>query len=128
MAQMPGQRDGGRVARAGRWEPGSFPLLPGLLLVGTGGLVLRDGLRTPAEAGYPWWGAGTIVARRVAFAVSGCPGRLLPASFAAVFLVALGDRRIGLATATALAGVMRLVELVVFHLVLQVQLPLLRWG
>ena len=115
--------------------PGYFPLLLGAILIVTGGLIALGGMRRagPHAAAEPaaaidWRGAAAVVAGLVAFAVLGRWGGLLPASFACVFLSALGDRRNRPAVAAALAAAMTLVAVVVFHLVLRVQLPLLRWG
>ena len=115
--------------------PGYFPLLLGAILIVTGGLIALGGMRravphavTRPAGSTDWRGAASVLAGLVAFAVLGRWGGLLPASFACVFLSALGDRRNRPAIAAALAAVMTLVALVVFHLVLRVQLPLLRWG
>ncbi len=115
--------------------PGYFPLLLGAILIVTGGLIALGGMRravphavTPPAGSTDWRGGAAVLAGLVAFAVLGRWGGLLPASFASVFLAALGDRRNRPAIAAALAAVMTVVALVVFHLVLRVQLPLLRWG
>ena len=126
---------GYRLGTLRRMGPGYFPLLLGVILIVTGGLIALGGMRrgVPHAAAKPapaidWRGAAAVVAGLVAFAVLGRWGGLLPASFACVFLSALGDRRNRPAIAAALAAVMTLVALLVFHLVLRVQLPLLRWG
>jgi hypothetical protein len=126
---------GYRLGTLRRMGPGYFPLLLGAILIVTGGLIALGGMRRagPHAAAEPaaaidWRGAAAVVAGLVAFAVLGRWGGLLPASFACVFLSALGDRRNRPAIAAALAAVMTLVALLVFHLVLRVQLPLLRWG
>ena len=126
---------GYRLGTLRRMGPGYFPLLLGAILIVTGGLIALGGMRraSPHAASRPagsadWRGAAAVVAGLVAFAVLGRWGGLLPASFACVFLSALGDRRNRPAVAAALALAMTLVAVVVFHLVLRVQLPLLRWG
>lgn len=126
---------GYRLGTLRRMGPGYFPLLLGAILIVTGGLIALGGMRragphaaAETAAAIDWRGAAAVVAGLVAFAVLGRWGGLLPASFACVFLSALGDRRNRPAIAAALAAVMTLVALLVFHLVLRVQLPLLRWG
>ena len=126
---------GYRLGTLRRMGPGCFPLLLGAILIVTGGLIALGGMRravahdVAGPAGSAdWRGAAAVVAGLVAFAVLGRWGGLLPASFACVFLSALGDRRNRPAVAAALALAMTLVAVVVFHLVLRVQLPLLRWG
>ena len=64
----------------------------------------------------------------VAFIVIGEYGGLLPATFAIVFISALGDRQNSLLTAVLLALFMTLICFVVFWWLLQVQFPLFRWG
>jgi hypothetical protein len=75
-----------------------------------------------------WRGWFCICASIVAFVVLGNYGGLLPASFATVFIAALGDRKNSLAAALALAAAMTLVCFVVFWWLLRLQLPLFQWG
>ncbi len=115
-----------------RMGPGYFPLVLGVLLAVVGALILLGGLRAAAPAApaapFAWRGPLAICAGLAGFAVLGRWGGLLPASFVSVFVAALGDKRNSLAAAAALAAAMTLAALVVFHFVLRIQLPLLRWG
>jgi hypothetical protein len=60
--------------------------------------------------------------------VLGTYGGLLPATFATVFIAAMGDRKNRTWEALLLAAAMTLVCLVVFWWLLRVQLPLFQWG
>lgn len=113
--------------------PGYVPMALGIILATTGALIMLVGLRTvpvlaltrlPPE----WRGWFCICAGMVAFAVIGAYGGLLPATFACVFIAALGDRSNTLAAATVLAALMTLVCFIVFWWLLKVQLPLIGWA
>jgi hypothetical protein len=55
-------------------------------------------------------------------------GGLLPATFAIVFISALGDRTNTIKQAVLLSIAMSAIAVVVFWWALQLQLPLFRWG
>ena len=55
-------------------------------------------------------------------------GGLLPATFAIVFISALGDRKNTIKQAFVLSLGMSVIAVVVFWWALQLQLPLFRWG
>jgi hypothetical protein len=55
-------------------------------------------------------------------------GGLLPATFAIVFIAALGDRDNSIQSAAVLASAMCAICIVVFWWALQLQLPLFQWG
>lgn len=112
--------------------PGYFPLALGILLAMTGLLIMIASLRpafvAPAtKLRTEWRGWFCICASMVAFAMLGRYGGLLPATFACVFIAALGDRKNTLAAALALSAAMTAVCFVVFWWLLKVQLPLIRW-
>jgi hypothetical protein len=116
-----------------RMGPGYFPLALGVILAVTGLAILLGSLRGAAAAAAArlapeWRGWICICAGVASFAVIGRWGGLLPATFASVFLAALGDRKNTPAAAGVLAAVMTLVCLVVFWWLLKIQLPLFRWG
>ena len=110
--------------------PGFFPLALGVILSLTGALIMLTA-RADAHAAAPaaeWRGWLCISAGIVAFVVVGATLGLLPATFATVFISALGDRQNSLRAALILAVSMSVVCLVVFWWLLQVQMPLFRWG
>lgn len=113
--------------------PGYFPLALGVILTGTGLLIMIASLRTApaapaAKLPAEWRGWFCICASMVAFAVLGRYGGLLPATFACVLIAALGDRKNSLLAALVLSVTMTVVCLIVFWWLLKVQLPLLRWA
>ena len=75
-----------------------------------------------------WRGWFCICASIVAFAAIGKYGGLLPATFAIVFIAALGDRQNTLLNAVVLASAISIVCVIVFWWALQLQLPLFGWG
>ena len=113
--------------------PGFFPLCLGVALAGIGAIILLAALRNtlehaPMRVRPQWRGWCCILAGLAAFAVLGEFAGILPATFATVFIAALGDRDNTLRTALATAAVMTLICLVVFWWMLGVQLPLVAWG
>ncbi len=116
-----------------RMGPGYFPLALGVILAVTGGLIMLASLRTVAAAALvrqrpEWRGWFCICASMAAFAVIGVYGGLLLATFACVFIAALGDRENSVPTAAVLAAALRLVCFVVFWGLLKVSLPLVGGG
>ena len=120
---------------------GFFPVVLGVLLALVGVALLATagrasgGLPTeaPTETSHlagpvvQWRGWGCIVGGVLAFVVLGGHGGLVPASFAAVFIAALGDRKNTWRSAAALAALMTLLGVVVFHYGLHMLLPLFSW-
>jgi Tripartite tricarboxylate transporter TctB family len=116
-----------------RMGPGFFPVALGAILALVGLAIVaaawfsatdREEARLPPE----WRGWLCIVASLVAFVVLGRYGGLLPASFAVVFISALGDRQNGWKSALLLSSAILVVAVVVFWWALQMQFPLLAWG
>jgi len=124
--------------------PGYFPVVLGVLLVAIGAALLVGARRASAGAsGAPaqppaelahlagpvlqWRGWLCIVGGVLAFVVLGEHGGLVPASFASVFIAALGDRGNSWRAAAGLATVMTVLGVVVFHYGLHLMLPLFAW-
>jgi len=118
--------------------PGFFPAALGGLLALTGVLIAisaRSAEPTapaPAE-GHPHGmpdmrGSFCILLGILAFLLLGHYGGLLPATFAIVFISALGDRKNTIKQAILLSVGMSAIAVVVFWWALQLQLPLFRWG
>jgi hypothetical protein len=74
-----------------------------------------------------WRGWLCILGGTLAFVVLGQHGGLVPASFASVFVAALGDRQSTVKASALLAATLTLFCLVVFHFGLKLQLPLFQW-
>jgi hypothetical protein len=110
---------------------GFFPVTLGVLMVATGLVLITMGLLRAAprfSAVRPEWkGWFCIAAGIIAFVVLGEHGGLLPATFACVFIAALGDRKNSVLGALILAAAMTAIGVVVFFWALRIQLPLLQW-
>ncbi len=112
--------------------PGFFPVAVGAVIALMGVLIALGARGQPVEAGEvlapEWRGWICIVASIVAFVILGKHGGLLPATFAIVFISALGDRDNTVKAAALLALAMCVVCAVVFWWALQLQFPLFAWG
>jgi hypothetical protein len=108
--------------------PGFMPVVLGVLLavVGLAMLVVVAPGKTPGAkpAGLSVRGLLCILTGIVSFAVLGSYAGLVPASFFAVFIAALGDRDNTLRDALALALAATVTSVVVFAYGLHLQLPL----
>lgn len=112
---------------------GFFPVALGTILVLLGIWIAGTAHRTPHEGAtekvpLEWRGWFCILGSVVAFVVLGKYGGLLPATFAVVFISALGDRENSWLSALLLAAAMSIVCVLVFWWALQVQFPLFTWG
>ena len=80
----------------------------------------------------PWWAiaalGGPVIGGVLAFLALGEYFGLLPATFAIVFICALGDRSNTIWQALLLSAAMMVVAVVIFWWALQVQMPLVKWG
>ena len=117
-----------------RMGPGFFPVALGVLLVFLGLVLLfASGLSEDEEeedhVGPPEWrGWLCIISGVIAFIVLGRYGGLVPATFALVFISALGDRTHTLLTAFALSVFVTILGIVIFSWALELQFPMFRWG
>lgn len=112
--------------------PGFFPAAVGALLVFTGIIIAIEGLggKNVGEGGGrpEWRGWLCIIGGIVAFILLGKYTGLLPATFAIVFISALGDRKNTIKGAVILSVAMCAVAAIVFWWLLRLQFPLLTWG
>lgn len=122
-----------------RMGPGFFPCAIGALLA-LCGLLIALSARGPAaprsgpvvahhSTGLPDLRGGVcILLGTLAFIAFGRYLGLLPATFAIVFICALGDRSNSLRQAVVLSIAMTIIAAVVFWWALGLQLPLFKWG
>lgn len=111
--------------------PGAFPTGIGVLLALAGLVITASGWQTRSrenDFAPDWRGSACIIGGMIAFAVLGIYGGLVIATFALVFISALGDRQNTVAEAAVLAGAMVAISVVVFWWALQLQMPLFAWG
>jgi hypothetical protein len=123
-----------------RMGPGFFPCSIGALMAFTGFLIAlsaADDTETKSAivpvVGHPHQipdlrGAVCIIGATLAFIVVGNYLGLLPATFAIVFISAMGDRENTVKGALILSAAMMIIATVVFWWALQLQLPLFKWG
>ncbi|WP_458766255.1 tripartite tricarboxylate transporter TctB family protein [Cupriavidus basilensis] len=128
-----------RTGTLSHMGPGFFPAAVGALLAIVGVLIAISARKEPpAQAQAPGHGHGAglpdlrgcacIILGVLAFLLLGKYGGLIPATFAIVFISALGDRSNTVKQAAILALAMCVIATVVFWWALQLQLPLFAWG
>ncbi|MDB5774256.1 MAG: putative tripartite tricarboxylate transporter(TTT) family, TctB subunit [Herbaspirillum sp.] len=116
-----------------RMGSGFFPVALGVLLMLIGAAIALSAKSAVPEGDQKqlapeWRGWICITLSIVAFVTLGKYGGLLPATFAVVFISALGDRQNTIKSALILSSAMVLVCIVVFWWALQLQFPLFQWG
>lgn len=108
---------------------GFFPVMlgAGMILMGALMALMRPAAVTGHSIQTPnWRGAAAIVAAVALFIILADRAGLAPATFACVFVGALGTRGTRLAEAGLLAAAVTVFAVVLFHYGLQVQFPILR--
>jgi hypothetical protein len=115
--------------------PGFLPTALGVILVGLGiaiagsTLTLADGEDEDIlPENREWFAWGCILASPLAFILFGTLGGMIPGTFACVFVAALGDRKATWKSMLVLSSVVTLFGVLLFSYVLQVPMPVLRWG
>jgi hypothetical protein len=114
--------------------PGFFPVALGVILALLGIAIAGTARRASSTATETeklpaeWRGWICILLSIVAFVVLGKYGGLLPATFAIVFISALGDRQNTIRSALAFALSTSAVCVVIFWWALQLRFPLFTWG
>ncbi len=121
------------VRTLARMGPGYFPLLLGSALILISALILaspaleEDEVSTTRLA--PQFRAWTfVVVGMVLFIVLGKYGGLVPATFALVFISAMGDRGNSFKAAAGLAAVITVMAVGIFYYGLQMQFRPFTWG
>jgi hypothetical protein len=117
------------VGTLSRMGPGYFPLALGIILTLIGIAIVVTARFTHYEGedeALPpeWRGWICICSAVIAFVVFGIYGGLVPATFAIVFISAMGDKMNTWKSAAILSVGMVVVAVVVFWWALQMQLPL----
>jgi hypothetical protein len=113
--------------------PGFFPIILGVVMTCLGLLIALVAATGGAEDELvmpkPEWRAwGCILVGPIAFIILGNYGGLIPATFACVFISAIGDRESTLLSSILLATGVTFFGVLLFSYLLQVSLPMWRWG
>ena len=121
------------VGTLSKMGPGFFPVALGALLALIGAaiaLTAKGAVPAGEETQLPseWRGWICITLSIVAFVVLGKYGGLIPATFAIVFIAAMGDRKNTIKSALILSLAMVAVCVTVFWWALKMQFPLFQWG
>lgn len=113
--------------------PGFLPTALGALLIVLGIVIAasanpEQGVDEDILPEHPeWWGWGCILAGPVLFIIIGSIGGMIPATFACVFVSALGDRTATLKSSFVLAVVVTVFGVTLFAYFLQIPMPVLTW-
>jgi len=114
--------------------PGFMPTALGALLICLGIAIAITGLS--AEEGEDedllpenpeWFAWGCILASPLAFMLFGSLFGLAPATFACVFVAAMGDREMTLKKAILLSAFIMVFGVALFSYLLQIPMPILTW-
>ena len=113
--------------------PGYFPIMLGALLILLGVMIAgtaSTGGNEEQEAlpHAEWRGWAAIIAGPLLFLLFGRFFGLLPATFACVFVAALGDRQTTLRGAAILSACISVFGILLFSYLLKVSMPILKWG
>jgi hypothetical protein len=114
--------------------PGFLPTALGVILIFLGLLIAgaaagaADGEDEGVLPEHPQWlGWACILAGPLLFIICGSYGGMIPATFACVFVSALGDRTATWKSALGLAVVITTFGVLLFAYVLRVPMPVLEW-
>ncbi len=115
--------------------PGMFPFLLGIVLTFIGIMIFGTALVTPLgedehilPKNKEWRGWGCILAGPILFIILGEFFGMVPATFACVFVSALGDRESTLKNSFLLAAGVTFFGVLLFSYLLQIPFPMFRWG
>lgn len=119
-----------RIGHLTHMGAGFMPVVYGVLMAGVGVLLGLTARREPDDKGGPaqWRGWLCIVAGVCAFVLFGHYGGMAPATFAAVFISAMGDRENSVRDAALLAAALVVTGWLIFIVGLGMPFPLFGWG
>ena len=131
VAILEGQSYGiGTLTRMG---PGFFPValgcglvLIGIVIAGVSYLADEPDNETFLPAHPEWFAWACIIASPLAFIVLGEYGGLLPATFACVFIAALGDKETNYVQAAKLGAFISVLGIALFSYLLKIPFPIIR--
>ena len=114
--------------------PGFLPTALGVILIGLGIAIAMMAVPVPEgvdEDLLPeepqWFAWACILLSPVAFIVFGSLGGLAPATFMCVFVAALGDKQATWLGSFGLSAIISFFGVMLFHFVLQIPMPVLKF-
>lgn len=108
--------------------PGMFPAALGLLIAGTGAIILAMGLGRPGEAiTVHWWPAFTVLLSILVFALLVRPFGLIPSILVLTFIASLADRKLSPLGSMVLGVVLAVTATLVFRVGLGIPLRAFAW-
>jgi energy-converting hydrogenase Eha subunit E len=114
--------------------PGFLPTVLGVVLIFLGILIAIAAVAQtePDEEGilpdHPeWWGWACILASPLMFILFGAYFGMAPATFACVFVAAMGDREATLKSSFILSAIITIFGVGLFSYILQVPMPVMQW-
>jgi hypothetical protein len=114
--------------------PGFLPTALGVILVAIGFAISLTAIGVPEgededilPAHPQWFAWACILGSLLLFIVFGTYGGLAPATFACVFVAALGDRKATWLGAVVLGAIITVFGVLLFHFVLQIPMPVLKF-
>ena len=114
--------------------PGFLPTALGVVLIGIGVAIAMTAVPVPAgedEDILPsepqWFAWACILLSPIAFIVFGTLGGLAPATFMCVFVAALGDKGATWLGSIILSSLITFFGVMLFHFVLQIPMPVLKF-
>ena len=114
-----------------RMGPGYIPTALGIVLLLVGSVLLifsRSGEADQTPEMPDLRGGAFILAAVFGFQWLGEYGGLVPATFASVFIAAMGDRKNSVRDAALLGSAITAVAVLIFHWAIGMQFPLFQWG
>jgi Tripartite tricarboxylate transporter TctB family len=114
--------------------PGFLPTALGVILIGIGVAISMMAVTVPdgedediLPAEPQWFAWACILLSPVAFIVFGSLGGLAPATFMCVFVAALGDKQATWLGSFGLSAIIAFFGVMLFHFVLQIPMPVLKF-
>jgi hypothetical protein len=114
--------------------PGFLPTALGVILIGLGIAIAMTAVAVPDRededilpAEPQWFAWACILLSPIAFIIFGSLGGLAPATFMCVFVAALGDKQATWVGSIGLSALICVFGVLLFHFVLQIPMPVLKF-
>jgi hypothetical protein len=114
--------------------PGFLPTALGVILIGIGIAIAMTAVAVPGTededilpAEPQWFAWACILLSPIAFIIFGSIGGLAPATFMCVFVASLGDKKATWMGSLGLSALICVFGVLLFHFVLQIPMPVLKF-